>query len=75
MVDLKIDEMYASGALNTYIDELREWVRAEEASIEQHKTKSMLGDILADSRRRLDVFKALLVRAENYLAEKKTAGT
>jgi hypothetical protein len=71
MIDLKIDEMYTAGALNTYIDELREWIREEEASIEKHKAKSMLGDILADSRKRLDDFKALLVRAEKYMAEKK----
>ena len=72
MIDLKIDEMYAAGALNTYIDELREWVREEEASIEKHRNKGMLGDILADSRRRLDDFKAILVRAEKYMAEKET---
>ena len=73
MIDLKIDEMYATGALNTFIDELREWIYEEEASIEKHKNKSMLGDILADSRKRLDSLKAHLVKAENYMAEKKTS--
>jgi hypothetical protein len=72
MIDLKIDEMYASGALNTYIDELRQWIREEEAAIEKHKfTKRMLGDLLADSGKRLDSLKEHLVKAETYLSEKK----
>jgi hypothetical protein len=63
--------MYAAGALNTYIDELREWIREEEAALERHKQKSMLGDMLADSRKRLDDFKSILVKAESFAAEQK----
>jgi hypothetical protein len=36
------------------------------------RNKSMLGDILAESRQELADFKAILVQAEKYVAEKET---
>jgi hypothetical protein len=71
MIDLKIDEMYAAGALNTYIDELKAWIVEEEASIAKHQHRKMLADLLADSRKRLDDLKAILVKAESHRAEKE----
>jgi hypothetical protein len=71
MIDLKIDEMYTAGALNTYIDELRAWIGEEEASLARHRGKKMLADILAESQKRLDDFRAILIKAEKYVAEKQ----
>jgi hypothetical protein len=70
MIDLKIDEMYAAGALNSFIDDLREWIGQKEAAIEKRKHKSHMAPILADLQKHVDETKAVLVEAERYLAGK-----
>jgi len=72
MIDLKIDEMYTAGALNTFIDDLREWIRQKEAAIDQRKQKSHWAPILEDLQKHVDETKSLLVKAERYLAEKES---
>jgi hypothetical protein len=73
VIDLKIDEMYTAGALNTFIDELSDWIREKEAAVEKHRQKTYLAPVLADLQKHIDETKALLVKAENYLANQETA--
>jgi hypothetical protein len=63
--------MYVAGALNTYIDDLRRWIKEKEASVEQHKGRSHLVPVLEDLRKHIDYTKSLLVKAETFLAEKE----
>ena len=71
MVDLKLDEMYAAGALNTYIDELTEWIREKEASIAKRKDKAYLLPVIDHLEKHIEYVRSLLSEAENYRSKKK----
>ena len=71
MIDLELDRMYATGALNTYIAELSEWIAEKEAAIEKHKDKTYMLPVIESLQKHIDEARSLLGKAENYHAGKQ----
>jgi hypothetical protein len=71
MIDLELDRMYAEGALNTYIDELSEWIRHKEAAIAKDKHKAFLAPVIKNLEEHIDFARSLLSKAENFRAHKE----